>query len=221
MRRVLICLLLSLPAASPAWAAQAKKPNVVLIMTDDMGYADLGCYGSKDIRTPNLGRLAKEGTRLTDFYSNGPVCTPTRAALMTGRWQQRVGLEWAIFPGQKEPGLPAAETCVAKMLKDAGYRTAIFGKWHLGYRKEYSPPAHGFDRFVGLKSGNIDFWAKKENNGELDWYVGDELKFEKGYATDLITDRAVSFLGEKSDKPFFLYVPYNAVHWPFQPPDKE
>ncbi|MGL4549732.1 MAG: sulfatase-like hydrolase/transferase [Gemmataceae bacterium] len=201
--------------------AAGKPPNVVLMMADDMGYADLGCYGAKDVKTPHLDRLAAGGTRLTQFYSNGPVCTPTRAGLMTGRWQQRVGLEWAIGPGMKEPGLPAAETCVARMLKDAGYRTGLFGKWHLGYRPEYGPLAHGFERFVGLKSGNIDFWTKRENNGELDWYVGDKLTFEKGYATGLIADRAAAFIGEKDERPFFAYVPFNAVHWPFQPPDKE
>ena len=112
------------------------KPNVVIVLTDDIGYADFGCYGAKDIKTPNVDKLAKQGVRFTDFYSNGPVCTPTRAALMTGRWQQRVGLEWAIFPGQRDPGLPTAEVILAKMLKDAGYATGLFGKWHLGYKPE-------------------------------------------------------------------------------------
>jgi arylsulfatase A-like enzyme len=199
----------------------AKGPNVVLIMADDMGYADLGCYGAKDIQTPHLDKLAAQGMRFTQFYSNGPVCTPTRAGLMTGRYQQRVGLEWAIFPGQKEPGLPTSETSIARMLKDAGYRTGIFGKWHLGYKPEYGPNAHGFDRYVGLLSGNVDFWTKKEVNTELDWYIDGKLQFEKGYATDLISDHAVRFITEKADKPFFVYVPYNAVHWPFQTPDKE
>jgi arylsulfatase A-like enzyme len=196
------------------------RPNVVLILADDMGYADLGCYGCKDIRTPNLDRLARGGTRLTNFYSNGPVCTPTRAALMTGRWQQRVGLEWAIYPGQKMPGLPASETSLARMLKDAGYRTGMFGKWHLGYRKEYGPNAHGFDVFEGLLSGNIDYYSKKERNGELDWYENTTPKEEKRYSTDVITDRAVAFIDDNHKGPFFLYVPYNGVHWPFQPPGK-
>src|SRR5260370_19400343 len=130
MPRTLSLCLVALLFTGPAHAETPRKPNVVLIMTDDMGYADLGCYGSKDIKTPHLDKLAKQGTRLTHFYSNGPVCTPTRAALMTGRWQQRVGLEWAIYPGQKKPGLPTSETCVAKLLKDARYRTQMFGKWH-------------------------------------------------------------------------------------------
>jgi arylsulfatase A-like enzyme len=231
MRTVLACLL-TLLSLSPAFAGPPRTsdgvyprrlqpgPNVVLILTDDMGYADLGCYGCKDIRTPNIDRLAKEGTRLTDFYSNGPVCTPTRAALMTGRWQQRVGLEWAIYPGQKEPGLPTRETCLARMLRSAGYRTGMFGKWHLGYRKEFGPNAHGFETFAGLLSGNIDHYSKKEINGESDWYEDTTPKEAKGYSTDLITTRAVDFIDRHAKERFFLYLPYNAVHWPFQPPDK-
>ena len=221
MRTLLACLL-SLLALSPVLAGPAppRGPNVVLILTDDMGYADLGCYGCKDIRTPNIDRLAKEGTRLTDFYSNGPVCTPTRAALMTGRWQQRVGLEWAIYPGQKEPGLPAAQTSLARMLKGAGYRTGMFGKWHLGYRKEFAPNAHGFETFAGLLSGNVDHYSKKEINGERDWYENTTPTEAKGYSTDLITARAVDFIDKHAKERFFLYLPYNAVHWPFQPPDK-
>src|SRR5262245_15823486 len=120
----LVCLVFVLPSVlSAAPETKARRTNVVLFLVDDMGWADLSCYGSKDIRTPHIDRLAAKGIRLTHFYSNGPVCTPTRAALMTGRWQQRVGLEWAIFAGQKEPGLPTAETSLARMLKDAGYRT--------------------------------------------------------------------------------------------------
>jgi arylsulfatase A-like enzyme len=221
MRTLLTCLALLAPVtAFAADAKRAKRPNVVLILTDDMGYADLACYGSKDIRTPHCDRLAREGTRLTDFYSNAPVCTPTRAALMTGRWQQRVGLEWAIYPGQKEPGLPTSETTLPRMLRDAGYRTAMFGKWHLGYRKEYAPNAHGFETFMGLLSGNVDHYSKKEINGELDWYENTTLTAEKGYSTDLITARAVDFIDRHAKEPFFLYVPYNAVHWPFQAPGR-
>jgi arylsulfatase A-like enzyme len=139
---------------------------------------------------------------------------------MTGRWQQRVGLEWAIYPGQKKPGLPASETSVARMLRDAGYRTGMFGKWHLGYRKEYGPNAHGFEVFCGLLSGNIDYYSKKECNGELDWYENTTPTPEKRYSTDVITDRAAAFIDRHHKEPFFLYVPYNGVHWPFQPPDK-
>ncbi len=141
---------------------------------------------------------------------------------MTGRWQQRVGLEWAIYPGQKEPGLPVAETSLAKMLKDAGYATAMYGKWHLGYKPEFGPNAHGFDEFYGLLSGNVDHYSHREVNDEPDWYENTTPVEVEGYSTDLITDRAVAFLHRERDraKPFFLYVAYNAVHWPFQPPGK-
>jgi arylsulfatase A-like enzyme len=213
----ILALLATLPGAA---AEPARKPNVVLILTDDMGYADPSCYGSKDIRTPHVDRLAKEGVRLTDFYSNGPVCTPTRAGLMTGRWQQRVGLEWAIGPGMKVPGLPQSEICLSKMLKPAGYATALCGKWHLGYKPEFAPNAHGFDEFYGLLSGNVDHYSHKEINGDPDWYENTKLLEVKGYSTDLITERAVDFINRKSKEPFFLYLAYNAVHWPFQAPGR-
>jgi arylsulfatase A-like enzyme len=220
MRVVLGLIAVGLLPSLGVGAEPARKPNVVLILTDDMGYADLGCYGCKDIRTPHIDKLAAQGVRLTDFYSNGPVCTPTRAALMTGRWQQRVGLEWAIGPGLKEPGLPVKEVSLARMLKDAGYATGLCGKWHLGYKPEFSPNAHGFDEFYGLLSGNVDHYSHKENNGELDWYENGKPVEVKGYSTDLITDRAVDFIGRKAKGPFFLYLAYNAVHWPFQAPGR-
>src|SRR5262249_38605044 len=166
------CPLAALLRATEAVARDTKptSPNVVIILTDDMGYADTSCYGSKDIKTPNIDRLAKEGVRFTDFYSNGPGCTPTRAGLVTGRWQQRVGVEWAISAGQKTPGLPPKETPLAAMLKKAGYKTGMFGKWPLGYKKEFGPNAHGFDEFYGLLSGNVDHYSHKERTGDLDWY---------------------------------------------------
>jgi arylsulfatase A len=198
----------------------STRPNVVLIVLDDMGYGDLGCYGCTDIRTPNIDRLAKQGVKFTNFYSNGPVCTPTRAGLMTGRYQQRVGLEWAISPGERAPGLPVEEVSLPRMLKGAGYATALFGKWHLGYKHEFGPIAHGFDEFFGLLSADIDHYSHREINGEPDLYEGDRPVEKKGYMTDLITDRSVAFVEKNADKPFFLEVAYNAVHWPFQPPDQ-
>lgn len=206
---------------APAWASAAadpRRPNVVVILIDDMGYGDLGCYGSKDIRTPNIDRLAREGVRLTDGYAGGPVCTPTRCSFITGRYQQRVGLEWAIGPGMKKPGLPASETSIARMLKDHGYATAMYGKWHLGYRPEFNPVAHGFDRFFGILSGNVDHYAHREINGDADLYEGTRPVEKAGYLTDLITERAVQEIEQRGHEPFFLYVAYNAVHWPFQPP---
>lgn len=205
------------PAVDAA-AAEQRRPNVVVILIDDMGYGDLGCYGSKEIRTPNIDRLAREGVRLTDGYANGPVCTPTRCGFITGRYQQRVGLEWAIGPGMKKPGLAASETSIARMLNDHGYATALYGKWHLGYRPEFNPVSHGFDKFFGILSGNVDHYAHREINGEADLYEGTHPVEKTGYLTDLITARAVQEIQERSKQPFFLYVAYNAVHWPFQPP---
>jgi arylsulfatase A-like enzyme len=195
-------------------------PDIVLIVLDDLGYGDLGCYGCPDIRTPHIDRLAREGVKLTSFYANGPVCTPTRAALMTGRYQQRAGLEWAISPGEREPGLPVEETSLPRMLKQEGYATALLGKWHLGYRREFGPIAHGFDEFFGFLSADIDHYSHREITGEPDLYEGDRPVESQGYMTDLITKRSLAFIDKHASKPFFLEVAYDAVHWPFQPPDR-
>jgi arylsulfatase A len=199
------------------------RPNVILILTDDLGYADLGCFGAKDIRTPAIDQLAKQGVRFTQFYSNGSVCTPTRAALMTGRYQQRVGLEWALGTAYRGYGLETKETSLPRMLKDAGYATAMYGKWHLGYEPEYGPNAHGFDEFTGLLGGNVDHYSHKAIDGSDDWYENTKPVKQDGYSTDIISDKAVEYLGKRSatpDQPFFLYLAYNSVHWPFQAPGR-
>ncbi len=207
-------------SAGAAFAQAPPRPNVLLILIDDMGYADLGCYGATDIATPNIDRLAREGVKLTDCYSNGPVCTPTRCGLMTGRYQQRFGLEWALGPGVKGYGLQPQNNTIARYLKAAGYRTGIIGKWHLGYEPEHGPNRHGFDEFYGLLSGNVDHYSHKENNDEHDWYENlTPLKVE-GYSTELIRDRALRFLDSNAASPFFLYLPFNSVHWPFQAPGR-
>lgn len=201
-------------------ADEVRRPNIVFILADDLGYGDVGCYGGPDIKTPNIDRLAKEGLRFTDFYANGPVCTPTRCGLMTGRYQQRIGgLEWAIYPGVKRLGLPPAEKTIARLVKDAGYRTALSGKWHLGYTEDRAPNHHGFERFFGLLSGNHNYFTHKEPNGEADLYRDSKPVEMKGYSTHLITEHAVQFLEEIKDKPFFLYVAYNAPHFPVQGPE--
>lgn len=207
-------------AAISAFAQPASKPNVLLILIDDMGYADLGCYGAKDISTPHIDRLAREGVRLTDCYSNGPVCTPTRCGLLTGRYQQRFGLEWALGPGMKGYGLQPTNNTIARYLKNAGYRTAMFGKWHLGYEPEVGPNRHGFDEFQGLLSGNVDHYSHKEINDEEDWYYDTKPVKVTGYSTELIRDGSLRFLDANAASPFFLYMPFNAVHWPFQGPGR-
>ncbi len=229
-------LLLVVCGAITLVAAQPRKPNIVFVLMDDMGYGDLGCYGAKDIRTPNIDRLAREGVRFTDFYANAPVCTPTRTALMTGRWQQRVGFEWAMgFAGEqfrrvgeewvKEPdihalGLPTTVPTLPKLLKAAGYATGAFGKWHLGYRDEFNPTRHGFDEYFGELLGHSDYYTHSYYDGT--YALRDGLKPVKveGYLTDLLNRRAVEFVRKHKDEPFFLYVPHLAVHAPWQPPNR-
>ncbi|MEK7706970.1 MAG: sulfatase, partial [Verrucomicrobiota bacterium] len=215
-----LCALFAAAAFSALAAGEKTGPSVLFILADDLGYGDLGCYGARDIQTPNLDRLAQQGVRLTDFYANGPVCTPTRCGLMTGRYQQRIGgLEWAIPPGQKHLGLPAQEKTIAQMLRDAGYATALSGKWHLGYTEDRAPNAHGFDRFFGLLSGNHDYFTHRENNGEADLYLDTQPVVMEGYSTFLIKQHALQFLDAMKGKPFFLYVAFNAPHWPIQGPE--
>jgi arylsulfatase A-like enzyme len=144
----------------------------VLIMMDDMGYGDIGSCGVLDARTPNLDRLARDGVRLTDAYANGAVCTPTRTALISGRYQQRVGLEWAIgaTPGDQERGLPATGTSLPALLQKNGYVTGLVGKWHLGSKPEFGPNAHGFDEFSGFLGGAHDYYAHQRADGTPDIY---------------------------------------------------
>ena len=219
---VVIFLALSKPLtmdAQKAAVGSRKKPNVIFILIDDMGYGDIGAYGVTDIRTPHLDQLARQGVKLTDAYV-APVCTPTRAAFVTGRYQQRVGLEWATTADQKEAGLPASETSIARMLKGNGYKTALFGKWHLGVKPEFGPNAHGFDEYFGILGGNADMYSHKNRVGEQVLYENTQPVEREGYLTDLLTERAVSYVERHPRDPFFMYVAYNAVHWPFQPPDK-
>ncbi|HEV3384005.1 MAG TPA: sulfatase-like hydrolase/transferase [Gemmata sp.] len=197
-----------------------KHPNILLILVDDLGYGDLGCYGSKDIRTPNIDRLSKEGVRLTDCYSAAAVCSPTRAALITGRYPQRSGFEWVIDYNEKDRGLKATDTSLPRLLKKGGYATGLFGKWHLGYKAEFGPNAHGFDDFFGFPSADLDYYSHKDANGDPGLYSNTKLIQENGYLTDLITDRSTAFLKKNASNPFFLEVAYNAPHWPFQVPGK-
>jgi arylsulfatase A-like enzyme len=207
------------PSGAQAPPDRSQRPNVVLIITDDVGYGDFGAYGVTDIRTPNVDRLAREGVRLTDFYA-APVCTPTRAMLMTGRYQQRVGLEIALpSNGPRDGGLRPTGRTLPQLLKNNGYATGLVGKWHLGWRPEFSPNEHGFDYFFGFKSGAIDFYTHEAASGLEDLYENEKPVRVDGYMTDLITARAVRFIEQHATEPFFLDVSYNAAHWPFQPPD--
>lgn len=187
---------------------------------DDVGYADLRIDGATDARTPNLDRFARQGVRLTQCYAAAPVCTPTRAAFMTGRYQHRIGLEEVLAPsrGNVERGLSPSVPSLPRLMKDAGYVTGLFGKWHLGTRPEFRPNRNGFDEFFGFLGGAVDYYSHLGEDGKHDLYENDEPVALKGYLTDEITARAVSFIERHAKEPFFVDVAFNATHWPFQPP---
>jgi arylsulfatase A-like enzyme len=224
--RVTALLLIGLVAA-PALAqpvASPSRPNVVLIVADDLGYGDLSSYGAPDIKTPNLDRLALEGVRLTDFYANAPVCTPTRAALITGRYQQRVLLERPLGTDPANPttglevGLPVTGRSLPQLMKNAGYATGLIGKWHLGFKPEYRPTRHGFDYFWGYLSGYIDWYTHVRGDGEPDLWENDTPSKVDGYFETEVTRRVVSFIADHAKAPFFLEVALGSPHWPFQSP---
>ncbi len=222
----LACLIAALLLAAGPRAEAQRRPNVVLVLMDDLGYGDLGSYGAPDVRTPNIDRLAREGVRLTDAYANGAVCTPTRAALISGRYQQRVGLEGVLtgMPADRQLGLPATGTSLPALLKASGYATGLLGKWHLGWRPEFGPNAHGFDEFYGFLSGAHSYYTSQADvlrtgSGAADLFENGTPVEATGYLTDEITSRAVGFITRHAGSPFFLEVAYNATHWPFDPPD--
>jgi len=208
-----------------------KNPNVLLIFTDDQGTFDLNCYGSDDLDTPSLDSLAKRGTRFTQFYAGSSVCSPSRAALLTGRYPHRAGV-----PGnaQSRPeffgkggGLPSDEVTIAEMLKAAGYRTGHFGKWHLGSNP--GPNGSGFDESFGFLGGCIDKWSHFNYGGEPwgtppkrhDWFHNGEEVWESGtHSGDLIVREAARFIEADPNKPFFAYMAFGTPHYPMQPYDK-
>jgi arylsulfatase A len=215
----LLCLLLLLSAS----LAQAEsRPNFVIIMVDDMGYAGVSCFGNPYFKTPEIDRLAAEGMRLTDFHSSGTVCSPTRAGLLTGRYQQRAGIEAVIHPVREHPehrkGLQKTEVTFAELLQSADYATALIGKWHQGYvhNSEDHPQNHGFDEFLGYHSGNIDFVSHVGDHNEHDWWHGRKETKEEGYVTDLINRYALEFIERNKEGPFCLYIPHLAIHNPVQ-----
>ncbi|PQO26352.1 hypothetical protein C5Y96_20150 [Blastopirellula marina] len=217
----LLCFLLTLLPVSLTTAEE--RPNFVIIMVDDMGYAGVGCFGNPYFKTPEIDRLAAEGMSLTDFHSSGTVCSPTRAGLLTGRYQQRAGIEAVIHPVREHPehrkGLQKSEVTFAEMLQSAGYKTALIGKWHQGYvhnSEDYHPQNHGFDEFIGYHSGNIDFVSHVGDNNEHDWWHGRKETSDEGYVTDLINRYALDFIERNQDHPFCLYIPHLAIHNPIQ-----
>ena len=218
---VVLFLILAVVApsiAAPATESAALRPNIVFILSDDHGWADVGWH-SPEIKTPHLDRLAAAGAKLEQFYVQ-PVCSPTRAAFLTGRYPMRHGLQIGVVRPWAQYGLPLEERTLPQMLKAAGYTTAIVGKWHLGhYDPAYLPTRRGFDHQYGHYNGNIDYYTH-ERDGGLDWHRDDRVNRDEGYSTHLIAREAVRLIQEKSvDQPLFLYVPFNAVHSPHQVPE--
>jgi len=222
---------LPLHAAEPA--APSARPNIVVLFADDLGYSDLSSFGCRDIRTPAIDSLGRDGVRLTHFYSNAPECTPSRAALLTGRHPQRIGgLECAIgianvgrydeavwLQKRGELGLPTSEASLAKLFRGAGYATAMFGKWHLGYDPKFSPKQHGFDESLVVLGGGTDYVSHTEPDGANVLRHNDAPAEVPGYLTDVFAARAVAWINQPRNQPYFLYVPFNAPHDPYQGPD--
>lgn len=207
-------LLLLAPLA--VFSQSVKKPNIIIILADDLGWGDVGFHGS-DIKTPNIDQLAKEGVILNRYYT-APVCSPTRAGLLTGRYPNRYGLRETVVPPWSEFGVDTTEEYLPQMLAQAGYKNrAVLGKWHLGHASQkYLPLNRGFTHFYGHYNGAIDYFTHKRE-GELDWHNDNETSYDKGYATDLISDEAIKCIRNYSkESPFFLYVAYNAPHSPLQ-----
>ena len=209
-------------------AHAAAKPNIVFIMADDLGFADLSCYGRPDYKTPNIDRLATQGIRFTQAYANSAVCTATRVALITGRYQYRlpVGLEEPLASPARNIGLPPDHPTLPSVLRKAGYGTTLIGKWHLGWLPDYGPLQSGYDHFYGFRGGALDYFTHKAgsaNTDSEDLWDQDAKVHNHGYLTDLLGDRAVTTIGDyaKSRQPFLISLHFNAPHWPWEGPDDE
>ncbi|HEX3869845.1 MAG TPA: sulfatase, partial [Pirellulales bacterium] len=207
------------PAGAEAKNDSPPRPNVIIILSDDQGYADIGCFGAEGFATPNLDRMAREGTRFQDFCVASSVCSPSRAALMTGCYPQRVGLP-VVLEHDSDFGISADEETLPELLKKSGYATGMFGKWHLGDRPQFLPTRHGFDEYFGLPYSN-DQWpfhpTKKIFFPDLPLMEGEEIidyNVDQSQLTRLYTERSIEFIERNKDKPFFLYVAYNMPHVP-------
>jgi arylsulfatase A-like enzyme len=211
-----------------------SKPNIIFIVADDLGYADLGCYGGRDAAfgkvSPVLDDLAAKGLRFTDGYSNSPVCSPTRFAMISARYQYRFrgAAEEPINSasrGSETLGMPISHPTLPSLLRDAGYSTALFGKWHLGYPPNFGPLKSGYHEFFGPMSGGVDYFTHCNGRGVHDFYIGEEEKRQEGYLTDLISNRAVDYIKQAKtaveQKPFFLSLHYTAPHWPWETRDDQ
>jgi arylsulfatase A-like enzyme len=213
----------ALPAATQA---PARRPNIVFILADDMGYADIACYGRPDLATPNIDRIAAQGTRFTQAYANSPVCTASRVAIITGRYQMRlpVGLEEPISARtDRRVGLPPEHPTLPSLLRQAGYGTTLIGKWHLGALPLFSPLKSGYDHFFGYRSGSLDYYRHTTAGDVPDLWEEDQPVTQEGYSTDLFGDRAVKVIGDyaRAGQPFLVSLHFNAPHWPWEAPGDE
>lgn len=206
-------------------AGRKSRPNIVFMMADDLGFADVGCYGRPDIATPHIDALAGMGIRLLQAYANSAVCSATRTALITGRYQYRlpVGLEEPIAGSSENVGLPPSHPTLPSLLRAAGYATMLIGKWHLGSLPDYGPLKSGYDHFFGFRAGALDYFTHENSSHRADLWDGDVPVKRNGYMTDLIGDRTVAAIDEFAarDRPFFLSVHFNAPHWPWEGPGDE
>lgn len=217
-------ILLSTLLAMNIYGQKNTLPNVVILMADDLGYGDLGYTGCPDIKTPNIDKFTRQGVTFTNYYTSGAVCTPTRTALMTARYQARFrDMEGAFYVETTNIGLPRNEETIARAAQRKGYATGIVGKWHIGELPYMQPQNQGFDSFYGFLGGNIDYFRHCKKNQEPDLYSNGKPVKSGMYMTDLITQKSKEFIAEQhqNNKPFFLYVAYNAPHWPYQGPDDE
>jgi arylsulfatase A-like enzyme len=195
--------------------SRSSAPNIVFILADDLGWGDIG-FNNPEVLTPHLNRLASEGVQLTNHYVL-PICSPTRGALLTGLYPMRYGLQSEVVQDQDKIGLPLGHRLLSEELRDAGYRTAIVGKWHLGRFGAYRPMQRGFDSQYGSMSGWVGYHSHRNGAGRRDWYRDQANSTDQGYTTELIGNEAVSFIRrQSSDRPFFLYIPFNAVHSPLR-----
>lgn len=202
--------------------AAQTRPNIIYIMADDLGYADLSCYGRKDYQTPNLDKLASQGMKFINAYAGSALCTPTRTSFMTGRYPARtpVGLIEPLTGSKQDSamGLTPDHTSLPALLKKNGYATYLVGKWHLGFLPVSSPNKNGFDDFFGFHGGAVDYISHTDPRGNDDLYENEKPVSKKGYMTDLIMERAVDILNRQHNKPFFLNIMFSAPHWPWQEP---
>ena len=214
---------MTLALGGPAFAKSPKLPNIVFILADDLGYADIASYGRPDLKTPNIDRIGVDGVKLTQAYANSAVCTASRTALITGRYQYRlrIGLEEPLRAQNREVGLPPDHPTLPSLLRKAGYGTTLVGKWHLGSLPKFGPLQSGYDHFYGFRSGAVDYYSHQGTDHRDDLWDDDVAIHQTGYLTALLGQRAVEVINgyAKSGKPFLLSLHFNAPHWPWEAPE--